>query len=55
MKFSRKLIKRIGQYGSITIPPEVLSAWTAVDQVEMTFDGTCLVIIPREGGHNDHL
>jgi virulence-associated protein VagC len=46
MKFNRKLIKRSGLYGSITIPPEVLSEWPAVDQVEMTFDGTCLVITP---------
>ena len=48
MKFYRKLIKRSGLYGSITIPTEVLAAWTAVDQVEMTFDGTSLVITPAE-------
>lgn len=48
MKFYRKLIKRSGLYGSITIPPEVLAAWTAVDQVEMTFDGMSLVITPEE-------
>ena len=55
MKFNRKLIKRSGLYGSITIPPEVLSAWTAVDQVEMTFDGTCLVITPILEIRNDRL
>jgi hypothetical protein len=55
MKFIRKLIKRDGQYGSITIPPEVLCAWNAVDHVEMTFDGTSLYITPLEGGHCDHL
>jgi hypothetical protein len=55
MKFIRKLIKRDGQYGSITIPPEVLCAWAAVEHVEMTFDGTSLHITPLEGGHCDHL
>lgn len=48
MKFYRKLIKRSGLYGSITIPSEVLSAWTEVDQVEMNFDGMNLVITPAE-------
>ena len=46
MKFNRKLIKRSGLYGTITIPPAILSAWMAVDYVEMTFDGICLVITP---------
>ena len=55
MKFNRKLIKRSGLYGSITIPPEVLSAWTSVDQVEMTFDGRCLVITPIKEIRNDRL
>ena len=55
MKFNRKLIKRRGLYGSITVPPEVLSAWTAVDQVEMTFDGRCLVITPIEEIRNGNL
>ena len=55
MKFNRKLIKRSGLYGSITIPPEVLSAWTSVYQVEMTFDGRCLVITPIKEIRNDRL
>jgi hypothetical protein len=55
MKFNRKLIKRSGLYGSITIPPEVLGAWTAVEQIEMTFDGTCLVITPIREASNGRL
>ena len=55
MKFNRKLIKRSGLYGSITIPPEVLSAWTAVEQVEMIFDGTSLLITPILETHNGSL
>jgi hypothetical protein len=57
MKFNRKLIKRSGLYGSITIPPAILNAWTAVEQVEMTFDGIRLVIIPvgvKYGGNSQH-
>jgi hypothetical protein len=46
MKFNRKIIKRSGLYGSLTIPPAILSAWIGVEQVEMTFDGMCLTIIP---------
>jgi hypothetical protein len=55
MKFIRKLIKREGQYGSITIPPEVLCAWRAVEHVEIAFDGISLYITPLEGGHSAHL
>ena len=49
MKFNRKLIKRSGLYGTITIPPAILSAWITVDEVEMTFDGMRLVITPVGG------
>ncbi len=55
MKFNRKLIVRNIQQGSVTIPKPVLDAWASVETVEMTFDGTSLVIIPVEGGHSDHL
>ena len=48
MKFSRKLIVRMGIYGTISVPKPVLDAWGSVETVEMQFDerSNILVIKP---------
>ena len=56
MKFSRKLIIRGRQYGSISVPKPVLDAWSSVEDVVVEFDesSNTLVIVPmveRRGGN----
>jgi hypothetical protein len=55
MKFSRKLIVRGGQYGSISVPKPVLDAWSSAEDVVMEFDesSNTLVIMPKlDSGHD---
>ena len=51
MKFSRKLIVRMGTYGTLSVPKPVLDAWASVVTVEMRFDeeNNILVIKPVGG------
>lgn len=48
-KFVRKLSKRNihdGCFGAMTIPKSVINAWLDVDFVEITFDGSSMLIVP---------
>lgn len=51
MKFSRKLVVRMGTYGTISVPKPIFDAWASVETVEMQFDerGNVLVIKPITG------
>ena len=50
MKFSRKLIVRMGTYGTISVPKAVLDAWASVESVEMQFDeGSNILVIKPVG------
>jgi len=55
MKFSRKLVVRAGQYGSISVPKPVLDMWSKVETVEMQFDENrnVLVVVPKEANRLD--
>lgn len=50
MKFSRKLIVRMGMYGTISVPKPVLDAWASVQTVEMQFDEMSNILVIKPAG-----